>query len=261
MKTTMTAPHVVPMIGDPVAQAATPALWNAHFRTTGRDAVCVPLELPPEGLASFVAWVRHARNVPGFVTTVPHKAALPALCDVLEPEVEILGTANTVVRLGDGRLAAAMFDGIGMTGAMRTAGARFEGATLGLCGAGAAGGAIAVAALRSGVARICLADRDAAAAERLLARLEAAYPNRAAIGPPPAGSLLVNASPAGSHGEDSLPFDADRIAGAALAAEAVTDPAETRFLALARASGVPCVSGTEMAAHQAAAMRGFLCLE
>lgn len=261
MKTRMRATVVVPMIGDPIAQAATPGLWNARFREKGIDAVCVPVDLPPEGLDAFVGWVRAARNVPGFVTTVPHKAALPAYCDVLAPEVELLGTANTVVKRPDGRLEAAMFDGEGMTEAMIASGAQLVGVPMAICGAGAAGSAIAVAALTYGVARVTITDRDPGRAAALVERLSVSFPDRVAAGPGESGALLVNASPAGSLGEDALPFAPELIESAVFVAEAVTDPAETEFLARARAAGVPRAGGQQMAAHQAAAMRRFLGLE
>lgn len=49
METTRTATQVIPILGDPVAQVATPALWNEVFRARGQDAVCVPLDLPAAG--------------------------------------------------------------------------------------------------------------------------------------------------------------------------------------------------------------------
>lgn len=254
-----TARAVIPMIGDPVAQAATPALWNAHFAAHDIDAVCVPVHLPPAGLAAFIEMVRHARNIPGFVTTIPHKAALPGFCDTHAPEVAALGTANTVARRPDGTLSAAMFDGHGMMDAVAEAGLGPEGAALAICGAGAAGGAIAFEALRRGADGITLADRDATTAQRLAERLRAAFPAaRVETGRAPHGAILVNASPAGSGDDATCPFPQDEIAAAPLVADAVTQPEVTSLLAAARRLQRPSVTGADMAAHQADAMRRFI---
>lgn len=247
---------VVPMIGDPVAQAATPPLWNAHFQGQGIEAVCVPVHLPAAGLVSFVEWVRHARNVPGFLTTVPHKAALPGLCDHLDDEVHVLGVANTVAKRPDGTLACAMFDGRGMVAALKAAGCDLAAASVAICGAGAAGASIAVQAARQGARRLRLFDLHALAAVRLAERL-GDLGVEIELGRAQPGDVLVNAAPAGS----ASPFPEEIVATAPAVADCVTEPEETPLLHLARAHGCIAVPGREMAAHQAALMRAFLGLE
>lgn len=261
MKTTQTATLVIPILGDPVAQVATPGLWNEVFRARDQDAVCVPIDLPPAGLQSFLRWVREARNVPGFLTTVPHKAALAQACDTLSATARLLGVVNTVRLDEGGALAGEMFDGHGMLDAIERTGVALSGARLVICGAGAAGGAIAIEAAIRGAGEIALIDADPGRASVLAERVSSVASIPVSTQSPVSTDILVNASPAGSPGAPPPPFGEALIANARCVADALTDPAETALVKQARLRGIPVVTGQEMAACQAARMRAFLGLE
>ena len=261
MKTDLTATRVIPILGDPVAQVATPRLWNAVFSDAGTDAVCVPIDLPSQGLGAFVDWVRMARNVPGFLTTIPHKAALAGACDRVEPDARILGVVNTIRRDADGMLVGEMFDGFGMMDAIEATGTVVSGAQIAICGAGAAGGAIAIQAIRRGAKVLHITDMAPARAADLIARLSVGGQTELHVGIPQVADIVINASPAGSPGEAPPAFPAALTDGATCVADALTDPAETALIAAARAGGLRVVTGTDMAAHQAARMRAFLGLQ
>lgn len=258
METTRTATQVIPILGDPVAQVATPALWNEAFRATGRDAVCVPIHLPAAGLEPFLQWVRLAPNVPGFLTTVPHKASLATACDTLSETAGLLGVVNTVRLSRDGAMTGDMFDGHGMLDAIEQAGVGLAGRGVAICGAGAAGGAIAIEAAKRGAQQIAIVDTDAARASDLAAKLAAMGDLQVSTDLPARAEILVNASPAGSPGAAPPPFGEALIAGAICVADALTDPEETRLLHHARRAGITAVTGQQMAACQASRMRAFL---
>tara|TARA_R110000737_G_scaffold250397_1_gene260127 strand:+ start:257 stop:1048 length:792 start_codon:yes stop_codon:yes gene_type:complete len=261
MKTDLSATLVIPILGDPVAQVATPRLWNAVFAARAQDAVCVPIDLPSQGLASFIDWVKLSRNVPGFLTTIPHKAALAGACDRVEADAEILGVVNTIRREADGTLTGEMFDGFGMLDAIEATGTRISGARLVLCGAGAAGGAIAIQAIRRGAAELFISDMDEARAADLVHRLAPLSGTKLHCGMAEDVDIIINASPAGSPGEAMPAFTEALIRGAVCVADALTDPVETELIRAARAAGRRVVTGTDMAAHQAVRMRVFLGLE
>ncbi len=261
METTRTATQVIPILGDPVAQVATPALWNEVFRARGQDAVCVPLDLPAAGLTPFLEWVRRTRNVPGFLSTVPHKASLASACDALSDTARLLGVVNTVRLAEGGQMVGEMFDGHGMLDAIELTGMALAGARLVICGAGAAGGAIAIEAAKRGAREIALIDTDAARTAALAEKLAAQAALRIRTDLPDSADILVNASPAGSPGAAPPPFGTALIAGARCVADALTDPEETTLLKSARLAGIPTVPGREMASCQAIRMRDFLGLE
>lgn len=259
--TSRAAQTVIPILGDPVAQVATPELWNAHFAAAGQAAICIPVHLKAAGLASFVEWVRFAENVPGFLSTVPHKADLPALCDLCRDEVAMLGVANTVRKNADGTLECAMFDGAGMIAAIEAAGAEIVGGSVLIIGSGAAGSAIALEALKRGAAKIVLLDRNQALADEMALLLRQGYTDQVIETQAAADgyfTALVNASPLGSAPDDPLPFSLDVCDPNTVVADAVTEPAPTRWLAAAQDRGLRTVNGAAMASAQADLMRRFL---
>lgn len=72
--------------------------------------------------------------------------------------------------------------------------------------------------------------------------------------PAPGPFALVNVTPLGMTGadEDALSFTGEQVAAAALVFDVVAFPAETPLIRLARARGVPVVTGAAVAALQAA---------
>lgn len=264
MKTDRSATLVIPILGHPVAQVATPSLWNAVFAARGQDAVCVPFDLPPEGLEPFYDWVRLADNVPGFLTTIPHKAALATVCDELGAAAQFLGAANTVRKLPNGGFGGDMFDGHGMLDAIAATGTDIAGRHVVICGAGAAGSAIALEALSRGAAAMTILDHDpdrAATVAHRLGKTTGVTPSTALSDAPAQDGILINASPAGSPGTAPPPFCEALVAAAACVADALTDPAQTELIARARQLGRVTVTGPEMAACQASRMRAFLGLD
>lgn len=261
METTRTATQVIPILGDPVAQVATPALWNEVFRARGQDAVCIPVDLPAAGLEPFLNWAREARNVPGFLSTTPHKAALAQACHALSDTARLLGSANTVRLNADGEMAGDMFDGHGMLDAIELKGVAIAQSRIVICGAGAAGGAIAIEAARRGAAAVAILDTSPAQASRLADTVASVADLQVSTNMPADAQVVINASPAGSPGAPPPPFGGGLIASAQCVADAVTEPEETALIKRAREAGVPAVTGQEMAACQASRMRIFLGLE
>ena len=154
----------------------------------------MPLDVAPERLEEAVAGLV-ALGFAGGNVTIPHKTAVLAYCDEIDPFAERAGSANTLV-VRDGRLLASSTDGIAVTGAVEAAGARVL-----LLGAGGAAQAVATALLDSGAASILVAARRPDAAGALAARLHALFPGRdvaaAERWPPAVGeaTLVVNATP------------------------------------------------------------------
>ncbi len=261
MPSNRNATLVIPIIGDPIAQVATPDLWNREFAANDIDAICVPLHVRPSGLAAFVEWVRHAENVPGFLSTIPHKSKLPDLCDFRRSEVDVLEVANTVRKAKDGKLECAMFDGVGMVSAIKTAGTNFSTASVLIIGSGAAGSAIAYEALQCGAKGITLKDVNQDTVSRVVAKMRAVFPDRKIQSEETKDwpyDVIINASPIGSSPDDLLPSPINIASPHAIFADAITEPEETNFLALAKVDGFKTVSGQGMAAAQALHMQRFM---
>jgi shikimate dehydrogenase len=248
------------LIGDPVAHSRSPALHNAAFAQLGLRA---RYELWPTPAADLPARIESLRapHILGANVTLPHKIAVLELLDRLDPAVEVIGAANTIVRQADGSLTGANTDAPAFLAALREeAGYDPAGQTAVILGASGAARAAAVALLGAGLARLAVANRTIERAEALLGDLLTAAdgdPLLYAIGLDDAGlpellaeaGLIVNATSIGWHGADS-PLVAALIPPGALVFDMVYRP--TQLLRDAAARGARTLDGAGMLARQAA---------
>ncbi|HTJ94164.1 MAG TPA: shikimate dehydrogenase, partial [Pararobbsia sp.] len=92
------------IVGDPIAQVASPRLFNTAFRERGADAVLVPMHVPPAALRGVIDTFRATHNFDGLVVTVPHKIAAVEWVDELGPHARLTGALNTIRKADDGKL-------------------------------------------------------------------------------------------------------------------------------------------------------------
>lgn len=249
------ATRVVFMIGTPIAQSQSPALFNPFFRAAGIDAVMVPLDVSVTALAPFVAMLRDAHNVAGLVATLPHKRALAGLVDEASETASALGSVNVVRRDADGSLHGDMSDGPGFWNAAAAHGFEPAARSMALAGGGAAGTAIAREFARRGGRRLSVWSKDSNEVDTLARTLaplglpvESGLPRSLA-----AFDIVVNATPLGMAHAPGSAFGSDLLATLppeGLVADAVTEPAETQLLASARTLGRRAMPGREMTRGQ-----------
>ncbi|MBC7105034.1 MAG: shikimate dehydrogenase [Firmicutes bacterium] len=251
------------IIGDPVEHSLSPVMHNAAFHARGINYVYVAFRVPAPLLGAAVAAIRNL-NLVGVNVTIPHKETVAAHLDEVSEEARLMGAVNTVVRRGD-RLIGHNTDGEGFLRALRAAGFDPAHRSVLLLGAGGAARAVAVALARAGAASISVANRTPARAERL-ARWLAEGLGAAARAVPwpgengaPAGrqalagaDLVVHATPLGTFPDAQAGPDLayECLRPGQVAFDLVYNPAETAFLARARAAGARTVSGLEMLVHQ-----------
>ena len=243
------------------AHARTPQVMNAEFARRGVDAVAVSADVAPADLGGFARGLRGWRNLAGLSVTMPHKEALAAHVDELAGPAALIGAVNVVRRESDGRLVAANTDGLGFLGGLREAGHELSGRRVLLAGAGGAGRAVAFAVADAGAARLTIANRTAARAERLARDVAAAYPAVAVAAglPDPAGhDVVINATSLGMGPGDPLPVRAGGLAPGTLVCDIVTRPARTRLLDEAAARGCVPHPGLPMLAGQVDLILEFL---
>lgn len=240
-------------LGDPVAQVRAPEVYNHLFQRHGIDAAMVPLKLPAAALPGFLEHGLKAENIGGFLATIPHKAAL---CDALKPSdpvAQVAHAVNAVKRHADGRLEAALFDGIGFVNGLDHFGIDVKGKRVLVVGAGGGGHAVAAAiALRKpAVLAVSNRGRDRALAlvERLKPLVGAAA--RVADGNDPAGyDLVVNCTSQGLKPEDAMPFDAARVDPGAAVVDIIMSRQPTPVLRACRERGIQAEAGFEMLVQQ-----------
>ena len=253
--------RIFAILADPIHQVKTPEGINRLFEAQAYDGVLVPIQVAAPDLPAMVQGLRRMNNLGGFVVTVPHKTAMPDLCDELTPAAARTGAVNVVRRTADGRLVGGILDGDGFVTGLRREGIEPGQCSVYLAGAGGAACAIADALAQAGVARLTIANRTTARAAELVARLREGFPAlpiEVGSDDPSGHDLVVNCTSLGMHPGDPLPFYVDRLAAHQTVAEIIMQPAETPLLKAAAARGCRVHFGAPMLASQLALMAEFM---
>lgn len=251
--------RILGIFGDPVSHSLSPLMQNHALAAAGIDAVFVPFHVLPEHLGQAVAGIR-ALNLLGVNVTVPHKEAVCAYLDDIDPVARQIGAVNTIVNR-NGRLCGYNTDGLGFLGSLQQdLGLDPQGLRIVLLGAGGACRAALVALCQAGAAQITVANRTPERAARLAAEvgqvfggitiaacsLEADALQRALAGV----DLVVNTSAAGLKGEafPGFPWAAAPLRSAFY--DMVYGPGLTPWLTEAKRRGHLVAGGLGMLAGQ-----------
>jgi 3-dehydroquinate dehydratase/shikimate dehydrogenase len=247
--------HITPstrvygVAGKPIVHSLSPLLHNTAFRSTGIDAVFLPLPTDsPHDL------VHLARELPlaGLSITMPLKQTILPLLDHIDPLAAQVGAANTILRTQRGQLHGYNTDVAGITTPLeKRLGASLKDARILIQGAGGAARA-AVFGLRAKGAEVWILNRTPSTAAALATEAGAHLADPSML-TPANFDILVNATPAGMHGApaQTLP-PSDTPLPAKLIFDMVYRPLETPLIQQARAQGLPVITGVEMFVHQGA---------
>jgi shikimate dehydrogenase len=234
-------------------------MHNAAFAHFALDAHYERWHTPIAELPARIEALR-APHMYGANVTLPHKLAILPLVDEIDPLAEMIGAANTIIRLADGRLRATNTDAPAfLDEVIQVCGLNPVGLEAVILGASGAARAAAFALAHAGATRITIVNRTIERAEDLLADVLAtlthdpiltfATPDSEdlvdVIG---AATLVVNATSLGWHG-DETPLPAAYIQPHMVVYDMVYRP--TRLLADAAARGAQAHDGMGMLAKQA----------
>lgn len=247
------------VIGYPIAHSRSPMIHNYWLKLAGLEPIYGAMAVEPENIISFLknnAFV-------GLNVTIPHKEAVIAACDEVEPFAKRVGAVNTLIWREDGSLLGRNTDGIGFIENLK-AGAPdidFTQGPVAVIGAGGAARAILAALLDAGVPEIRLTNRSIDKAYRLAEEIKMADGSDAPIKVLPFEDrstaltdaiLCVNTTALGMKGNDPLELDLTSLANGAVVTDIVYTPLETPLLKQAKADGYTTVDGLGMLLHQAA---------
>lgn len=251
-------PDAVPLagvIGSPVAHSLSPRLhgyWLGKMRLRGHY---VPLEVAQADLRQVIAAMPRMGFV-GCNVTVPHKESVLALADLVTDRAALIGAANTLIFMADGKVHADNTDGYGFLQNLRHRAPAWRAAAgpAALFGAGGAARAVVASLLEAGAPEIRIANRTRARAEAL----------RAAFGPRLAvhdwhdaarmldgAATVINASSLGMAGRGELRLPAGALRPGMVVTDLVYVPLRTGLLAAAEAAGCVAVDGLGMLIWQA----------
>ena len=249
------------ILADPIHHVKTPQALNGLMRRRSIDGVLVPIHIASDGLPAAVAGLRQVKNLGGLVVTVPHKTAIVALCDAVEPHAKLVGAVNCIRREAGGRLVGTILDGAGFVAGLRQGGIEPRGKSVYLAGAGGAANAIAFSLAEAGISRLTIGNRTKAKSDDLAARLSRAYPGLPVVtGPTPVSGhdLVVNATSLGLKAGDPLPLDVSQLQASQIVAEIIMDPETTALLATAKEKGCRVHYGRPMLDAQLDLMAAFM---
>ncbi|QUS36431.1 shikimate dehydrogenase [Falsirhodobacter algicola] len=244
------------VIGHPIAHSLSPRLHGYWLSRYGLRGHYIPMDVGGLDLEEVIRTLPKAGFV-GVNVTIPHKEAILGIADVVTDRAALIGAANTVTFLPDGRIYADNTDGTGFLANLRHGAPDWDAKAgpAALIGAGGAARAVIAALIEAGVPEIRIANRTRARAEGL----------RADFGPRvivhdwiQAANMLedamtvVNTSSLGMTGKSAFRVPLDALSPKATVTDIVYTPLETALLAEARQMGCTTVDGLGMLLHQAA---------
>ncbi len=231
----------------PAGHTRSPAMHNAAFRACGIDATYHAFDVPPDGLADAIRGMR-GLGLRQLAVSIPHKTAVMAHLDRVDPTAQAIGAVNTVTLREDG-LEGTNTDWIGALKALRRE-VEPSGLRAVVLGAGGAARAVVYGLLQAG-ARVSVLNRTEARAAELARSLGAQDSGPLEKLASEAAEIIVNTTSVGLRSEAS-PVDAAAIPANAVVMDAVYDPADTRLLKDAKDRGARPLGGKWMLVHQAA---------
>ena len=157
------------VIGHPIAHSRSPFIHGTWLAEHAIDGSYEPIDVAPENLGVFIDALRKGAFVGGNAT-IPHKEALVALCDVVDPLAEKIGAVNTLT-VSNGRVLGSNSDYLGFLSSLDANAPgwdkKLERAIV--LGAGGASRAILAALVARKIPDIVLLNRNLARAARLAA--------------------------------------------------------------------------------------------
>jgi len=251
------------VIGDPIAHSKSPLIHGFWLHRLGLAGEYRATHVRPEELAAFIADRRTDPLWRGCNVTLPHKQAVMAELDRIDPVAAAIGAVNVVVPEVNG-LVGYNSDAAGFLEPLRPLLAERHLFRLArIIGSGGAARAVAHALWGEGFTLVAIA-RDP---EKARALLEPFDPGHVHVGDLAAFSeptdfafddrqgvldVVVNATSLGMVGKPPLDIDFSHVPPGAVVYDLVYAPLETPLLAEARARGHIAVDGLAMLIGQAA---------
>ena len=246
---------VAAVIGSPIQQSLSPAIFRAAFADAGRDWGYIGIEVGIETIGQTVSEAI-AKNFIGLSVTMPLKEAIIDSLDEVDPVAQTLRAVNSV-RINNGHTYGFNTDGDGCCDALVAQGhVTISGAHAIVLGAGGTARSVALALVRRG-ASVRMINRTLKNVERAV-ELVRSYPesntgdievgDESAFGD---ASIIVNCTSVGMATTGVSPINVERIRRDAVVMDAVYQPLHTELLQTAKTHGCTVVDGLWMLIYQA----------
>lgn len=251
------------LIGDPLKQTVSPAIYQAAFKDTGIDGEYVALETPAADLVNVVKKLR-TQGFNGFNVTIPHKVPITFFLSQFDEFANLTGCANTVKILEDKSLYGYNTDIYGFLAAIPdNIKQKLKGSKCTVLGTGGAARAVAVALVSVGVSQIDFFTRNPLNSTDLVNFLRKQFPSVkfSLVSYKSLSSLintymLVNATPIGMRGKSMGVSPVDEfflktMNKFSVVYDIVYNPLSTELLKTANRNGLYIINGLDMLIFQA----------
>lgn len=243
------------VIGDPIAHSLSPRLHGHWLRRYGLKGHYVPLHVTHANLAE-VLRILPSMGFVGVNITIPHKEYVLSLANHITDRAALIGAANTLTFMADGRVQADNTDGIGFLANIRQTlpGWTASSGPALVLGAGGAAKAVVSALLQDGAPEVIVVNRTRPRADALKDQFGAHVDPQDWTRLPDLiadMALIVNTTSLGMIGQSPLSLDLSRLAPPTVVADIVYKPLDTDLLQQARAAGCETIDGLGMLLHQA----------
>ena len=254
----MNAPTKIPLagvLGSPVAHSKSPRIFRYWLQKIGLLGHYIPMDV---AAADFDEAIRTLPKL-GFVgvnVTIPYKEKALGLADQVSDRAAVIGSANTLTFLDDGRVYADNTDGYGFVENLRQNAPDWS-ANAGpaaVLGAGGAARAVIASLLESGATEVRLTNRTRSRAEALQREFGSkvrVFDWVQAGNTLEGANTVVNATSLGMDGKSDMRIPLDALNRNATVTDLVYAPLETPFLAHAKSVGCQTVDGLGMLLYQA----------
>jgi shikimate dehydrogenase len=242
------------VIGHPIAHSRSPLIHGTWLAEHGIDGTYEAIDVAPADLPPFFERLRSGEFAGGNVT-IPHKEAVFALCDAVDPLARTIGAVNTLV-VRDGKVFGSNTDYLGFLGNLDAAAPGWSDGPNDavVIGAGGAARAVLVALRRRNGGKVHVLNRTLANAQALVEEIDGPFEAHGFddfAGLAAHTGLVVNTSAIGMHGTRFDWLDMGLLPKNCLITDIVYTPLITPLLADARAHGLQTVDGLGMLLHQA----------
>ena len=242
------------VIGHPINHSRSPLIHGTWLAEHGIDGSYEAIDVAPAELPAFFERLRRGEFAGGNVT-IPHKEAVFALCDEVDPLARKIGAVNTLV-VRDGRVLGSNTDYLGFLGNLDAAmpGWSDGPADAMVLGAGGAARAVLVALQRRDGGKVHILNRTIANAQALVDDIEGPFEAHgfdAFAELAPRTGIVINTTSIGMHGTRFDWLDFELLPRTTLVTDIVYVPRVTPLLAEAASHGLRTVDGLGMLLHQA----------
>lgn len=243
------------VIGDPISHSLSPRLHGHWLKRHHINGHYVPLHIAHDNMADALRLLPDMGFV-GVNVTIPHKEYVLTLADQVTDRAALIGAANTLTFMANGKVQADNTDGLGF---MANIEQRLPGWTASagpalVLGSGGAAKAIVSALISGGAPVVYVANRTRARADALKEQFGARVDPRDWTQIPDLvadAALIVNTTSLGMEGKPPLSISLDRLAPPTVVTDIVYAPLETDLLLAADSVGCETIDGLGMLLHQA----------